>query len=181
MKKPIRIGLPLWQKVLQTVSKEKQFSRPATSDDLKRIIKSLNDQGAEYLLIGGYALYTYGYHRATDDIDLLLPRGADKAKPVIKALLILEDRQSANLDPAWFDEGDTIRLADEVVVDLMFTACGETFESLRSCMKQIHIDGIPVKTLTLEGLLKTKQTVREKDLMDRQILEYAIDQSKRNE
>jgi hypothetical protein len=48
-------------------------------------------------------------------------------------------------------------------------------------MKQIHIDDIPVKTLTLEGLLKTKQTVREKDFMDRQILEYAIDQSKRKE
>jgi hypothetical protein len=80
MKKPIGIGLLPWRKVWQAVCKDKEFSRPATSEDLKRIIKSLNDQGAEYLLIGGYALYAYGYHRATDDIDLLLPRGADKGR-----------------------------------------------------------------------------------------------------
>lgn len=30
-----------------------EYSRPATIDDLKSLIASLNDQGSDYLLIGG--------------------------------------------------------------------------------------------------------------------------------
>lgn len=45
-----------------------EYSRPATIDDLKSLIASLNDQGADYLLIGGYALFAHGYHRATTDM-----------------------------------------------------------------------------------------------------------------
>jgi hypothetical protein len=50
-----------------------QHSRPASFDDLKALIHSPNQSGAEYLLIGGYALFAHGYHRATTDIDLLVP------------------------------------------------------------------------------------------------------------
>ena len=31
-----------------------KYSRPATFDDLKSLIRSLNEQGVDYLLIGGY-------------------------------------------------------------------------------------------------------------------------------
>lgn len=44
------------------------FSRPATLDDLKLLLRALNDHGAEYMLIGGYALAAHGYLRATTDI-----------------------------------------------------------------------------------------------------------------
>lgn len=50
-----------------------EYSRPATLEDLKALIASLNEQGADYLLIGGYALFAHGYHRATTDIDVLVP------------------------------------------------------------------------------------------------------------
>ena len=30
-----------------------EYSRPATVDDLKSLIRSLNEQGVDYLLIGG--------------------------------------------------------------------------------------------------------------------------------
>ena len=50
-----------------------EYSRPATLDDLKTLIRSLNEHGVDYLLIGGYALFAHGYHRATTDIDVLVP------------------------------------------------------------------------------------------------------------
>ncbi len=50
-----------------------QYGRPATLADVKALISSLNQQEAEYLLIGGYALFAHGYHRATTDVDLLVP------------------------------------------------------------------------------------------------------------
>jgi len=153
---------------------EDEYSRPATLADLKKIIRSLNENNASYLLIGGYALFSHGYHRATEDIDLLVPDQSESSKAIINALLVLADKESANIDPAWFDEGENIRLADEVIVDLIFRTCGETYDSLKTHMEIIDLDGIPVKTLDLKGLIKTKQSMREKDVMDRMILEKAL-------
>ena len=50
-----------------------QYSRPASLEDLKILVSSLNKNHVDYLLIGGYALFAHGYHRATTDIDLLVP------------------------------------------------------------------------------------------------------------
>lgn len=50
-----------------------EFSRPATLADLKLLLRSLDEHGVDYLLIGGYALAAHGYQRATIDIDLLVP------------------------------------------------------------------------------------------------------------
>jgi len=47
--------------------------RPATARDLKKVIKSLNDNNVEYLLIGGYAIQSHGFVRTTTDIDILVP------------------------------------------------------------------------------------------------------------
>ena len=44
----------------------------------------------------------------------------------------------------------------------------------------IDFDGVPVRTLNLEGLLKTKQTVRDKDRLDREVLERALDAIRRD-
>lgn len=37
-----------------------------------------------------------------------------------------------------------------------------------------HLEGIPVRTISLEGLLRTKQTMRDKDVADRHVLERAL-------
>jgi hypothetical protein len=54
-----------------------KYSRPATLEDLKLLLRSLNQHRVDYLLIGGYALAAHGYHRATTDIDLLVPPTAE--------------------------------------------------------------------------------------------------------
>jgi predicted nucleotidyltransferase len=152
-----------------------EYSRPATLDDLKKLVTSLNEQRAEYLLIGGYALFAHGYHRATTDIDVLVRADRDAGKRVVAALMVLPDQAAKDIDPAWFEEGENIRVADEFVVDIMLNACGETYESLQSYAETIDLDGIPVRTINLEGLLLTKQTARDKDVADRAILERALD------
>ncbi len=153
---------------------EGEYSRPATLGDVKKLVRSLNEQNAEYILIGGYALFSHGYHRTTEDIDLLVPDSSASSKAIIDSLMVLADKESANLESAWFDEGENIRLADEIVVDLIFKTCGETYESLKPYIEIIDLDGIPLKTLSLEGLIKTKQSMRDKDTMDRIVLERAI-------
>ena len=46
--------------------------RAASVEDLKTLLKALELEKVDYLLIGGYALYTLGYQRGTTDIDVLM-------------------------------------------------------------------------------------------------------------
>lgn len=151
------------------------FSRPATLEDLKLLLRSLNEHGVEYLLIGGYALAAHGYQRATTDIDLLVPATAEAGRHVKDALMVLPDRAARDLEPAWFEEGENIRVADAFVVDIMLNANGQTFDTLSQYSETVDLDGIPVKTVNLEGLLLTKQTMRDKDVSDRIIIERALE------
>jgi predicted nucleotidyltransferase len=154
------------------------LARPATVEDLKLLLRALDEQGVDYVLIGGYALYALGYQRGTVDIDLVLRPTREQGEKAKRALSVLPDGVANELDPDWFIEGETIRVADAFVVDLMFNACGETYESLRPHAITIDFDGVPVRTLDIEGLLKTKQTARVKDKLDRDILERALEELK---
>jgi hypothetical protein len=161
---------------------EDRSSRPATYEDLLRVIRALNAEGADYLLVGGYALYAHGYQRATTDIDILVPPTPESAIRVKRALLLLPERVAQDIDPAWFEEGNTIRVADEFVVDVMFNACGESYQSLQSHAQTVILeDGTAVRTVDLEGLLKTKQTIRSKDAGDRLALERALAEQRRRQ
>jgi hypothetical protein len=153
-----------------------EFSRPATLEDFKALVRSLNTYGVDYLLIGGYALFAHGYHRATIDIDVLVPASRDAGEKLRQALMVLPDQAARDLDPAWLEEGENIRVADAFVVDIMLNAAGETYASLQRFAETIELDGIPIRTVNLEGLLRTKQTTRDKDVVDRIVLERALEE-----
>jgi predicted nucleotidyltransferase len=152
-----------------------EFSRPATLEDLKLLLRSLHEYGADYLLIGGYALAAHGYQRATTDIDIVVPATSQAGQRVKEALMVLPDRAAKDIEPRWFEEGENIRVADAFVVDLMLNANGQTYETLSQYAETIELDGIPVRTITLEGLLLTKKTMRDKDVADRIIIERALE------
>jgi predicted nucleotidyltransferase len=152
-----------------------EFSRPATLEDLKLLLRSLNEHAVDYLLIGGYALAAHGYLRATTDIDLLVPGTVQAGQRTKDALMVLPDRAAKDIDPKWFEEGGNIRVADAFVVDIMLNANGQTFDSLGRYAETIDLDGIPVRTVSLQGLLLTKQTMREKDVADRIVIERALE------
>jgi hypothetical protein len=91
------------------------------------------------------------------------------------ALMVLPDEAARDLQPEWFGEGENIRVADAFVVDLMLNANGETYDTLCQYAESIDLDGIPVRTVSLEGLLRTKQTMRDKDAIDRIVIERALE------
>lgn len=151
-----------------------QITRPATLEDLKTLLRSLNANGVDYLLIGGYALAAHGYQRATTAIDIVFPATAAAGQRVKEALMILPDQAAKELEPQWFEEGENIRVADAFVVDIMLNANGQTYETLRQYSETLDLDGICVRTVSLEGLLLTKQTMRDKDASDRIVIERAL-------
>ncbi len=105
-----------------------EYARPATLDDLKLLLRSLNEHEVDYLLIGGYALAAHGYIRATTDIDLVVPATMLARAKVKAALMVLPDGVAKDILPEWFEEGEHIRVADQFIVDLMLNANGQTYD-----------------------------------------------------
>lgn len=61
-------------------------------------------------------------------------------------------------------------MADELLIDLLFAANGQTFEGLQCHVRSVMVEGVDVRTLDIEGLLKTKTDYRDKDRIDREVL-----------
>ena len=147
-----------------------EFTRPATWEDVKRLARYLDEAGAEYALIGGYALAAHGLVRLTEDIDILVDPSAANSRRWIVALSRLTDGAARELaaEPDVFarDKTYAIRINDEITVDVLPAAAGVPWEALRDYVSDVVLDGVRVRVLSLEGLLKTKSGARPKDQLD---------------
>ena len=63
-----------------------------------------------------------------------------------------------------------MRVADEIVVDLMKRACGVDYEEAGRMVDHVTIDGVSIPFANVELLWKTEQTPRDKDLAGRAFL-----------
>lgn len=142
--------------------------------DLRTLLTSLQENGVEYILIGGQSLALHGFPRATEDVDLVVPFDEENGKKLIKSLAFL--KSAKDLQSQWFsaeantDEIQNIRVEDDLVVDILFAANGQTYQTLLPHIKTISFDGMSIRTLDIDGLLKTKTDFREKDIVDRAVL-----------
>jgi hypothetical protein len=64
-------------------------ARTPRPEDLVRICRSLNERGARYFLIGGFAVIAHGLERPTKDIDLLVDDSPENISRVKEALGVL--------------------------------------------------------------------------------------------
>lgn len=141
--------------------------REPESSDLLKICDSLNKVGARYVVIGGMAMVLHGFNRGTEAIDLLVDRTAENIACLREALSILPDNAVRDVRDSDIEEYEVVRVADEVVVDLMGSACGIRLEEAEAEIDWREIEGVRIPFASPALLLKTKQTVREKDEIDR--------------
>ncbi len=142
-------------------------------DALLDLLRRFQAEGVDYVLVGGHAVRLNGFTRNTEDIDILLPSSIENGYRVIRALSFLPS--SKELEVEWFappaDAPENIRVADDLLIDLLFAANGQTYESLQNHVRVLTIDGVNIRTLNIDGLLKTKTDYRDKDRIDREALE----------
>ena len=67
--------------------------RLPTTDDLLLLCRRLNEAGAKYLVLGGFALIQHGFARATEDIDLLIDTSPENFAKVKSAMMGLPNRR----------------------------------------------------------------------------------------
>ena len=132
----------------------------------KDLIRLLNGQSAEYLIIGAQALAAHGYTRATSDIDILINPSEQNIARVRAALeafgydtsdATLEDFQTKKIlfRKYWYD------------VDIHPSAKGiDTQEALHHKHPGLY-EEIPSYFASLEDMIKMKQSAgRPEDLAD---------------
>ena len=155
------------------------YTRPATWQDLKSLVKYLDDANVEYALVDGYAIAAHGFNRVSEDIDILVNPSVENARRWIFALSHLPDHATqelaANPDVFSDDKCYALRVNDEFTVDVMPSIAGYSWSEMQSYIETIDFEGINLKLLNLEGLLLTKQGVRPKDQMDAAVLRRVLE------
>lgn len=145
-------------------------ARPATLEELIELCRSLNSKKAKYVVIGGMAMLHHGFVRATQDIDLLVDSSLENEEAVISALLHLPDKAASDLKPGEIKQYEVIRVADEIVVDLMAKAYGLTYQDAEKRIQFAEIEGVRIPFASVALMLDLKKSVRPKDQMDREFL-----------
>ena len=98
--------------------------RPPTQEDLVALCRELNRLGGKYVVVGGFAIIASGFPRLTTDLDLIVAADMENEAKVFAALATLPDKAASELRPGELEIYNVIRVADEILVDLMRSAGG---------------------------------------------------------
>jgi predicted nucleotidyltransferase len=155
-------------------SDDSAYARAPEPDDLVRICRSLNEAGARYVLIGGFAVIAHGATRFTKDIDLLVDDASENVARVKEGLGVLADNAAAAVADTDVRDHVVVRVADEVIVDLMGRACGLSYADVVKDAEIVDLDGVRVPVASPATLIRTKDTYRPQDAIDRGFLEELL-------
>jgi hypothetical protein len=129
---------------------------------------ALSDEGAEYLIVGAFAMATYGLPRSTDDIDIWVRRSNDNALRVWRALVRFRALVS-QLSIADFQTPDLVYQIGVAPrrIDILTSIGGIEFEDAWKDRRTIELDGRIVPVIGRTALIRNKKaTGRPKDLAD---------------
>lgn len=148
-------------------------------NDLVALCRALNERGARYLIVGGFAVIHHGYLRATEDIDLLIDGDLDNQARVKQALQTLPDKAILELGDDDIRDYTVVRVSDEILVDLMIAASGIDYAEAKKSIEIAEVGGVAIPFANPHLLLRMKQTPREKDAEDRIFLHRKIAEARR--
>ncbi len=148
-------------------------SREPTLEDVRDLCRALNERGARYVVIGGFAIRAAGYNRRTMDVDLLVAPDADNESRLFDALATLPDQAARELQPGELQRYSVIRVADEILVDLMRSAGGIDYAEAAAQAVIREVDGVKIPFASPRLLWRMKMiTHRAKDAGDLVFLRY---------
>lgn len=139
------------------------------SADFRDFLKSLNDHGVEYLVIGGHAVAYHGYVRPTQDMDVWIAVSPQNAERMIGALEAFFGCKLEGLTPTWFlDTEQVTRFGVRPnLIEVLTKVDGAEFKAAYSHRVVGNLEGVPVNFIALPDLKANKRASgRNKDLAD---------------
>jgi phosphoserine phosphatase len=142
-------------------------SREPTVEDLRDLCRELNQRGAKYVVVGGFAIRAANYNRRTMDVDLIVAADLENEAKVFSALATLPDNAVRELQRGELQKYNVIRVGDEILVDLMRSAGGIDYAEAAKDVVVREVDGVPIPFASPRLLWRMKAvTHREKDAGD---------------
>ncbi len=141
---------------------------PTLERDFKEFLKSLQSNGVEYLLIGGYAVNIHGLVRTTNHLDIWVKISPENAARIDRALREF-GFASASLSPELFLAHNIVRMGvPPNRIEILTSISGVEFESCYAEKEMIPIEeGMAIPVISLARLRQNKAASgRLKDLAD---------------
>lgn len=144
--------------------------------DFADLLECLAEAGADYMLIGGYAVMAHGHIRATQDLDVWVRPSSENVARVMSAM------NEFGL-PAGLGAEDLLKVVEPpptgfrfgrppFAVDLLTSVQGIDFDEAWAGSSVRRLDGIDVRVIGRAALLANKRaTGRAKDAADVEALE----------
>lgn len=144
------------------------------------IVRALEEEQVEYVIIGGAALNVLGLVRATEDVDLFIRPSSDNVDRLKRALRKVWD--DPEIDGISYEDlaGDYPALRygppeDTIYLDIL-ARLGELYryENLEAC--EVVVRDVPMRVATPRTLYRMKRaTVRPQDHIDAEALRQKFD------
>jgi hypothetical protein len=113
-------------------------------EDLVSLCRELHAQGAKFIVVGGFSIRAAGYGRHTTDIDILIDADLENEARVYEALATLPDGCVRELKAGEVEKYTVVRVADEILVDLMAKASGIGYAEAAKSTVVHEINGVPI-------------------------------------
>lgn len=149
-------------------------------DEVLRVVTSLNEEGVDYVIVGGVALNLHGIVRATEDLDLFVrpdPGNIEHLRRALRAVWADPEIDEITAEDLCGDYPAVRYGPPEGALYLdILTRMGEStaFEDLD--IEEKEVEGVRARVATPATLYRMKKdTVRPLDRADAESLRYAFD------
>jgi len=149
--------------------------------DFKDLLRLLNANQVDYLLIGGHAFSVHAEPRATKDLDIFIRSNQENARAVFRALAQF-GAPLGSISEADFVDGTTFQLGvPPDRIDILQKIDGITFDEAWNNRIEGTLDGeVPAYVISRDDLIRNKlASGREQDLLDVKVLRKAEKAAKR--
>jgi len=137
-------------------------------EDLKELLRALNDHGVKYLIVGGYAFGVHAEPRATKDLDIFIRSDQENSKAVFRALAQY-GAPLGELTPSDFMDGTTFQIGQPPArIDILQRIDGISFdEAWENRIEGVIDDKIRAAVISRDDLIRNKlASGREQDALD---------------
>lgn len=141
--------------------------------DFSDMLKTLNENNVEYLLVGAYALAAMGKPRATGDLDIFVRASSENAKKLMSALRTF-GAPLADVTLADFETpGVVFQIGvPPVRIDILTELTGITFEEAWRTRTELLLSDLTIPVLGKDAFIKNKKALgRHKDLADIELID----------
>jgi Nucleotidyl transferase of unknown function (DUF2204) len=132
------------------------------------LVRLLNEENVEYVVLGGHAVIVHGYVRTTGDIDIFVNSTQANAHKIVRAL------ERFGYTNGEFEVDDFTLVPNYLSfsrydswIDIMTFAVGVTFDECYSNRLSMETEGVVVNFINLAELINNKKALgRPQDLQD---------------